>query len=233
MVAVRLLLAGLGLGLVGFAGLQARTEYRAFVQARPPGYDFLLGIDEAGFDWVPARAVRTENRQMTLCIIHQQSLMARVQPAARRAALARACLVRAGKILSGAPTRSVAHLAMAVSQARLNEAPAALDALAASAATGAHEGWIGRERLRLALDIATAPGTDPALTARALALAGPDVALLLADPLSVDDLVALYRAIPAAQDWLIRQIEARPATGQQRFLTQLRAAAAAEAGAGG
>ncbi|MGP9789678.1 hypothetical protein [Roseinatronobacter sp. NSM] len=180
--------------------------------------------DEAPVTLARAGAALSQREQMTMCFDSQIYGVYSALPAATRQSMAEICLERAEEILRMAPTRSVAHLAAAVSRWRLGASDTAIDALQRAQDTARFEGWLSSRRLQFALEMAFDDGATPEAQDAILAIAASEFETLLSSGPLTDDLVEIYQSQPRAREWFIQTLETLPAQQQQRFIVRLRAA---------
>ncbi|MBR3370028.1 MAG: hypothetical protein IKG52_05305 [Rhodobacteraceae bacterium] len=180
--------------------------------------------DDAPITLVAANAALSQREQMTMCFDSQIYGVYAALPAGTRRSMAELCLERAQDILRAAPTRSVAHMAAAVSLWRLGEPEAATQALQRAQDTGLFEGWLSSRRLQLAVSMAFEEAASLEPKDDILVVAVPEFETLLSSGPLTDDLVEIYQSHPRAREWFIQTLETLPAQQQQRFIVRLRAA---------
>ena len=155
---------------------------------------------------------------MRTCDDSQMSPFGRVQSIRSRRSLAQNCLSLAQDLLSEAPTLSLAHYVVALSQRQLGDWNAFNTALGLSQRTGSAEGWIAQRRFHLA-----ASARDH-LDRIGNAAIEQDAALLMTSPVGIDIVVNEFVHNEAVREVLLDAAEMLPGHYQRRFLSRLRVA---------
>lgn len=163
----------------------------------------------------------TASRMLVLnnCYEAMTSVAARLQPAARRSAVASNCLIAADRISAGEPASSFAWYVAALAASENSDAASMTQRLRMSQISGPSEQWIVELRVNLAEDhLAT-------LTPDALAGHEGDLSLLAQSQRGVASIAQRYVRQADFRERITALVEMLPAEQQQRFLEYVRAAA--------
>ncbi len=209
----RVVLVGLllfHLALVGAGAAVGTIETRAYLAGgiTPAG-----GFDELARG-IPDGGVSVASRKLTLtrCLDAMASLVARVQPTARRRAVQRNCLQISDAFVVQEPTNSLAWYVGAFAAGALSDTVGMATRLGEAQRTGPSEQWLAQMRVELAeenyavLPASVREGQDRDLTLLALSRDG------------VASIAQRYVGQVDFRSRITRLVEQLPQAEQQRFL---------------
>ena len=153
------------------------------------------------------------------CYEAMTSVTARLQPAARRSAVASNCLIAADRISAGEPANSFAWYVGALAASENGDTLGMTQRLRTSQLSGPSEQWIVELRVNLAEDHLASLPPD------ALAGHDGDLTLLAQSQRGVSSIAQRYVRQADFRERITALVEKLPAEQQQRFLEYVRAAA--------